>query len=209
MGLAFDFSNVGDPEKIHEGGSKILPGRGMGVIKEWNEYGGVSGKAHELKIEIVAWTDPGSVAQIHKENIFHEDKSGKGWPMKRFTCLSMAAGLFNANDVREWQKQDSKPEIDMGKLVDRPVFLELVKQMKDGKETGYIEIGQIGMAIYHIKDARCKDWPRNHGIWNANAAKVGDWIETAKAAAPAAKAQTQTAKSTNAAASVDALFGNV
>lgn len=202
MGLAFDFSNVGDPGKIHDGGLKILPGRGMGVIKEWNEYAGAGGKAHELKIEIVAWTDPQSVAQTHRENIFHQDNTGKGWPMKRMTCLCMAAGLFNSSDVRQWQAQGSTPEIDMSKLIERPVYLELVKQMKDGKETGFIELGQIGLAIYHIKDPRCKDWPKNQAIWNAAAAKVGDWVETAKAAPPKQQAA-------SAGAVVDALFGNV
>ena len=203
MGLAFDFSNVGDPEKIHDGGTRAKPGRGMVVIKKWSEYTGAKGQAHELELEIVAWTDKDSVAVTHTENIFHTDKSGKGFPMKRLTCLSMAAGLFNANDVKQWQAQGSQPEIDMSKLVDRPVMIELIEEpdQNDATKT-WIRIGNFGLAIYHIKDPRCKDWPRNTQIYNMNAAKVGDWVETAKAAPPKQQAA-------SAGAAVDALFGNV
>jgi len=203
MGLAFDFSNVGDPEKIHDGGTRAKPGRGMVVIKKWSEYTGAKGQAHELELEIVAWTDKDSVAVTHTENIFHTDKSGKGFPMKRLTCLSMAAGLFNANDVKQWQAQGSQPEIDMTKLVDRPVMIELIEEpdQNDATKT-WIRIGNFGLAIYHIKDPRCKDWPRNTQIYNMNAAKVGDWVETAKAAPPKQQAA-------SAGAAVDALFGNV
>lgn len=206
MALAFDFSNVGDPEKIHDGGgTRAKPGRGMAVIKRFSEYTGAKGQAHEVDFEIVSWTDKDSVAVIHTENIFHTDKTGKGFPMKRITCLAMAAGLFNANDVKQWQAAGSQPEIDMTKLTDRPVFIELIEEAdQNDSSKKYIRVGNIGLALYHIKDPRCKDWPKNQAIWNAAAAKVGDWIETAKAAPPK-----QQAANKSAAASVDALFGNV
>ncbi len=79
MGLGFDFSNVpDDPTKIQDGGGdRPTPGRGMVLISEFNEYGGAKGQAHEVVMEIVAWTNSQDVAKVHKENIFHKDNTGK------------------------------------------------------------------------------------------------------------------------------------
>ncbi len=186
MGFEFDFSQVPeDPTKIQDGnGDRVTPGKGMAIITAWNEYGGAKGQAHELELEIVAWSKPADVAKTHKENIFHKDKTGKGFPMKRMTCLAMAAGLFTANDVKAWKAAGTAPEIDMQKLVGRPIMIELVEVIDEKDATKkYINIGNIGLAFYHIKDKRIDAWPKNLTIYHANAHKVGDWITETKPAA--------------------------
>lgn len=186
MGFEFDFSQIpDDPTKIQDGnGDRVSPGRGMALITSWNEYGGAKGQAHELELEIVAWTVPADLGKRHKENIFHKDSTGKGFPMKRITCLSMAAGLFNANDVKQWKASGSLPQIDMNKLVGRPIMIELIEEPdKNDATKKYIRIGNIGLAFYHIKDSRVKGWPMNQSIYNMNAAKVGEWITETKPAA--------------------------
>lgn len=196
MGLDFDFDQCPeDPSKIQDGGGdRPTPGRGMVLITEWNEYTGAKGKAHELVYEIVAWTNPGDIAKQHKENIFHTDTTGKGFPMRRLTCLAMAAGLFNALDVIAWKKAGTKPQIEMSNIIGRPIMIELIEEPDEKNPTKtYIRVGGIGLAMYHIKDPRVKGWPVNQTIFNQNAAKVGDWVaetkkETRKPAAAAAGA---------------------
>ena len=205
MGFEFDFSQVPeDPTKIQDGnGDRVTPGKGMAIITAWNEYGGAKGQAHELELEIVAWSNSQDIAKTHKENIFHKDSTGKGFPMKRMTCLAMAAGLFTANDVKAWKAAGTAPEIDMQKLVGRPIMIELIEETdKDNATKKYIRIGNIGLAFYHIKDKRIEAWPKNQTIFNANAHKVGDWITETK---PAAK--TEKPAATAAAASAADPFG--
>ena len=205
MGFEFDFSQVpDDPSRIQDGnGDRVTPGKGMAIITAWNEYGGAKGQAHELELEIVAWSNSQDIAKTHKENIFHKDSTGKGFPMKRMTCLAMAAGLFTANDVKAWKAAGTAPEIDMQKLVGRPIMIELIEETdKDNATKKYIRIGNIGLAFYHIKDKRIEAWPKNQTIFNANAHKVGDWITETK---PAAK--TEKPAATAAAASAADPFG--
>lgn len=183
MSFEFDFSNVpDDPSKIQDGnGERVSPGRGMALITAWNEYGGAKGQAHELELEIVAWSNQADIAKVHKENIFHKDSTGKGFPMKRMTCLAMAAGLFNANDVKAWKVAGTQPTVDMQKLVGRPIMIELIEEPdKNDASKKYIRIGNIGLAFYHIKDKRVDAWPKNSNIFNQNALKVGDWITETK-----------------------------
>jgi hypothetical protein len=105
----------------------------------------------------------------------------------------MAAGLFTANDVKAWKAAGTAPEIDMQKLVGRPIMIELVEVIDEKDATKkYINIGNIGLAFYHIKDKRIESWPKNQNIFNANAHKVGEWITetkpvTAKTEKPPAK----------------------
>lgn len=194
MAFEFDFSQVPeDPTKIQDGnGDRVTPGRGMALITAWNEYGGAKGQAHELELEIVAWSNTQDVAKTHKENIFHKDSTGKGFPMKRMTCLAMAAGLFTANDVKAWKAQNSAPEIDMEKLKGRPIMIELVEEAdKNDATKKYIRIGNVGLAFYHIKDKRVDAWPKNQNIFNAKAHMVGDWITETKPAAASSTAKTE------------------
>jgi hypothetical protein len=189
MSFEFDFSSVpDDPSKIQDGnGERVTPGRGMALITAWNEYGGVKGQAHELELEIVAWSHQADIAKVHKENIFHKDSTGKGFPMKRMTCLALAAGLFNANDVKSSKASGTQPAVDMQKLVGRPIMIELVEEPdKNDASKKYIRIGNIGLAFYHIKDKRVEAWPKNTNIFNQNALKVGEWITETK---PVAKTE--------------------
>ena len=183
MALNMDFSNIpDDPSKIQDGnGERCTPGLGMALITGFHEYGGAKGMAHEVELEIVAWTNAVDVAKTHKENIFHKDTTGKGFPMKRLTCLAMAAGLFNANDVKAWKAAGKGPDLDMEKAVGRPIMIELIEEPdKDNSARTYIRIGNIGLAFYHVKDARVKDWPKNKTIYNRCAADVGEWITETK-----------------------------
>lgn len=193
MALTLDLGNIGDPTQIHSGGNRPAPGRGMALITGWSEYTGVNGKAHELELEIVAWTAPDSVGKRHTENIFHQDNTGKGFPMKRMTCLAMAAGLFNANDVEQWKRQGVMPEVDFQQLVGRPIMLVLIEEPdKDDKNKTYMRVGEIGLAFYHIKDAKTKDWPKNQGLMNRHAAEVGEWVAASSGAKAPASAHTPT-----------------
>ncbi len=191
MSLSFDFSQTpDDPTKIHEGGgSRPSPSRCMVVITKFDQFGGANGSAHVLEYEIVASTVPDDVGKTHDELIFHQDKTGKGWPMRRMTCLGMVTGLFNANDVKRWKDTGTNPDIDMTKIVGRPMMIELVEE-QDANKPGktYIKIGGIGLAMYHLLDPRVKDWPKNASLYNRLANTVGQWIVSeSKAAAPAAK----------------------
>jgi hypothetical protein len=183
MAFEFDFSNVPeDPTKIQDGnGDRVTPGKGMALITAWNEYGAANGQAHELELEIVAWSNSQDIAKSHKEKIFHKDSTGKGHPMKRMTCLAMAAGLFTANDVKKWKAAGSAPEIDMTKLAGRPIMIELIEEVDQKDATKkYIKIGNIGLAFYHVKDKRVEAWPKNQNIFNSKAHLVGDWITETK-----------------------------
>jgi len=193
MAFDFDFSQVPeDPTKIQDGnGDRVTPGKGMAQITAYTEYGGAKGQAHQLELEIVAWSNNADIAKTHKENIFAKDTTGKGFPMKRMTCLAMAAGLFTANDVKAWKAAGESPAIDMQELVGRPIMVELVEEADQNDATKkYIRVGNIGLAFYHIKDPRIAAWPKNQNIFNANAHIVGDWITDAK---PPAKTETKKA----------------
>lgn len=210
MSFDFDFSQIpDDPTKIHQGGNRPVPGHGMVMITKWSEYTGAKGKAHELEFEIVAWNEPSSVARVHTENIFHQDTTGKGFPMKRMTALAMAAGLFNARDVAAWKAAGKAPQIDMQKLVGRPIMVELIEEKDQNDATkSYIRIGNIGLAFYHIRDPKVKDWPKNQALWNAHATTVGEWVTELKPASqPTATKKQEPAAAV--AAGVDDPFGNV
>jgi len=160
----------------------------MVMITGWTEYGGANKQAHVLEFEICAWTAPNDVGKTHTENFFHTDRTGKGHPQKRFTCLAMAAGLFTAKDVKQWKAVGATPEIDMSKLVGRPIMIELVEQ-PDATDANkkYLNIGGYGLAMYHIKDDRVKEWPKRQSVFNQCAAMVGDWVSDKPTAPPAAK----------------------
>lgn len=202
MAIRVDFSKAPDSAShIHDGnGDRVSPGRGMATIKQFNEDGGAKGLAHELVLEIVAWTTDGDRAKVHKENIFTSDESGKGWPMRRLIALALASGLFSQADYAEFKKNDAAPDLDFSKVIDRPIMIELIEEArkKDPSKLD-IKIGNAGLGFYHIKDPKVATWPKNPGIFNQNAAIVGDWTTEKKATEkPATKA---------AAASDDAFAG--
>lgn len=184
----FDFSQIpDDPARIHDAGGRPSPGKGMAVIRAWEEYGGANGKAHKLSMEIVAWSTPADVGKSHEHLIFYQDTTGKGFPMRQMACLSMAAGLFTAADVRRWKAEGERPQIDMSKLVGRPIMIELIEE-PDQKDPAkkYIRIGNIGLGFWHCTDSKTKDWPKDIRTLNAAAALIGQWDAPANAK-PAAK----------------------
>lgn len=186
MALQLNAGDIKDPFNPQGGGDRPKPGHGLVVIKEFNEYGGASGKAHEMVCEIVAWTDEESVTMFHKENIFHADNTGKGFPTKRLNCIAMAAGLYNAKDAAAAKEAGTELEFDGEKLIGRPVFMQLVEVPDQNDKTrSYINVGGIGLAIYHIMDPRCSDWPTIQGIINRAAAAVGEWVAKEGAVKPA------------------------
>jgi len=177
VNIQLDLTNIGDPDNIHAGGERPKAGRGMIVFTGFEEFGAVNGKAHKVDIEIVAWTDPDCVAMTHSISIFYEDRTGKGHPQKVMTALGMAAGLFNARDLNQWKAAGQMPDIDFSQIVGRPAMLQLVEEPdKDNPAKTYINVGSYGKGYYHIKDPRVKDWPKNEGIFNSHAAKVGDFV---------------------------------
>lgn len=181
--MDFNFDGIpDDPTKIQDGnGTRPKPGRGMVLITGWNEYGGAKGKAHELEFEIVAWTNKDDIGKQHSENIFHADTTGKGFPMKRLTTLAMAAGLLRPSLIKEAKAKRLTVELDMKNLVGRPIMLELVEEPdKDKPEKTYIRVGNIGLGMYHCKDKRVAEWPKNAQLLAANSALIGEWeTETA------------------------------
>ena len=185
MAIRVDFSKAPDSAShIHDGnGDRVTPGRGMAIIKEFNEDKNLNGyMAHEVILEIAAWSVDADRAKVHKESIFLSDDSKKGWPMRRLIALALASGLFSQSDYAEFKKNDATPDLDFSKVIGRPIMIELTEEArkKDPSKTD-IKIGNAGLGFYHIKDTKCKDWPKNAGIYNQNAAIVGDWSTEKKA----------------------------
>ena len=75
-----------------------------------------------LELEIVAWSARRRREVSHGKHL-PQGFTGKGFPMKRMTCLAMAAGLFTANDVKSW-KAAGRPRDRHAKLVGRPIMIE-------------------------------------------------------------------------------------
>jgi hypothetical protein len=189
MSFDFDFSVIPeDASRLQEGNAdRANPGRGMAIIRRWVEYGAVNGQAHNLELEIVAWTTPSDVGKIHEESIFHQDKTGKGHPMKRITTLAMAAGLFTPVDVARWKAERTNPSIDMQAMINRPIMIELTME-PDQRDPAkkYLRIGNIGLGFWHCQDPRTKDWPKSPTVLNRSAAVIGPWVTpTQTTAAPA------------------------
>ena len=187
MSFEFDLSNVPeDPSRIQDGDTeRPTPGRGMAVIREWVEYGAVNGQAHKLALELVAWTTPTDVGKFHNESIFHQDRSGKGHPMRRMIALAMAAGLFTPADVARWKQERKNPSIDMQAMVNRPIMIELAEEpdQKDPSKK-YLRIGNIGLGFWHCQDPRTKDWPKNASVLNRSLSVIGQWVVPTSTAAP-------------------------
>ena len=192
----FDFSQIpDDPTRIHDAGGRPSPGKGMAVIRGWDEYAGANTKAHKLTLELVAWSTPADVGKTTEQNIFHTDTTGKGFPQRQMTCLAMAAGLFTAADVRRWKAEGERPSIDMHKMIGRPIMIELVEET-DNRDPAkkYIRIGNIGLGVWHCTDSKTKDWPKCVRTLNAATALIGQWDAPATTRAAAKPAPAPTTK---------------
>jgi hypothetical protein len=178
MSLDFDFSSLPeDVSRIHDAGgnTRPTPGKGMAVITAFDEYG-MKGTGHKLVLEIVAWSTPADVGKTHEQALWIEDRTGKGHPMRVMTCLAMAAGLFNASDVKRWKAEGVRPQIDMNKLVGRPVMIELIEEPdQNNPSKKYLKIGNIGLGYWHCTDNKTRDWPKDAKILNSAAAIIGQW----------------------------------
>ena len=195
MSFEFDFSVLPeDPSTIHDSSDRPTPGKGMALIKNWQEYTGKSGNTHTLTLEILAWSNPRDVGKQHTQLIWLSDKSGKQFYMKILSCLAMAAGVFTPADVAEWKRRNERPFIDMSKIIGRPIMIELVEEADvNDPSKKYIRIGNIGLGYWHCTDAKTKDWPKCARTLNAAAAVIGQWDAPATAK-PAAKPAPAAAK---------------
>jgi hypothetical protein len=181
----FDLSDMPDnPESIGSGGQRATPGRGMAIITGWEEYGGASGKAHKLTVELAAWSTPADVGKTHEENIFHQDTTGKGFPKRRMLSLAMAAGLTSPADYQRAKAEGQALRLDLQQLVGRPIMLELAEEpdQRDPSKK-YIRVANIGLGWHHVNDPKVAAWPKDA----ASLQRLGITATAAPTAAPPAK----------------------
>jgi hypothetical protein len=185
----FDLSDMPEnPDSIGSGGQRATPGRGMGIITGWEEYGGASGKAHKLTVELAAWSTPADVGKVHEENIFHADTTGKGYPKRRMLSLAMAAGLTSPAEYQRAQAEGKALRLDLQQLVGRPIMLELVEEpdQKDPSKK-YIRVANIGLGWHHPADPKVAAWPKDL----QRLQRMGITAATTQAAVPQAKQMTR------------------
>lgn len=190
MAINLDMNNfTGDANTLGQGGGDTpKPGKGMVLITEWNEYGGANGKAHELKFEIVAWSDPDSLTMEWRQNIFHTDTTGKGHPLKCMLALGIAGGLFTAADVDEWKRTKAMPTRDYSRLIDRPIMLVLAEEADNNNAAKKWLRVPYSSTFFHCRDPRVSDWPKNQNMLNAKAALIGEYKPAGSAPAATASA---------------------
>ncbi len=192
-----------DPDKLQTAVGSVQPGKGMALIKGFSMYtggkGAYAGTQHELELEIVAWSDPNCLGATHIEGIWHADKEAEGSDKKKnyaaqIATIVCASGLLKLADLKKMSMQQIDVAEFYAKLVDRPVMIEIAgRPKKDDPTKIYHNIAQYGRAIFHVKDPRCKDWPKNTTIFNANAHRVGEWTTAAKPAAAKSAAPSEPA----------------
>lgn len=186
----FDLSDMPEnPDSIGAGGGqRPTPGRGMAIITGWEEYGGASGKAHKLTVELAAWSTPADVGKTHEENIFHQDTTGKGFPKRRMLSLAMAAGLTSPAEYQRAKANGEALRLDLSKLVGRPIMLELAEEA-DQRDPAkkYIRVANIGLGWHHPADPKVAAWPKDL----QRLQRMGITATTAPAAVPQAKPVTR------------------
>lgn len=173
------------PDDPHSGsGGRATPGKGLVVCTGFEEFGGADGKAHKLTFEIAAWTDKECVGSEHSENIFHQDRTGKGWPKRRMLVLALATGIISQAEYAAAKAQDATIDLDFSKINGRPMKVVLIEQAdKDDASKTYINVGGAGIAMYHIDDPKCKNWPTIAAVENKARSVVGKWVDPKTVAA--------------------------
>lgn len=173
MGLQIDLSQTGEPEKLHDQPGRVEPGCGMALIQKFEEYT-QGGSAHDIHLEIVAWTVPDEVGKVHQQSLWMTDRSGKGWPMKVLTNLAIASGLWTADQVRQMQQSGNYGEFDPQEMVGRPVMVRLVEE-PDNRDPSkvYVKIGGVGIDVFNLNDPKAADFPRHAGLFNQWSPKIG------------------------------------
>lgn len=194
MGLNLNLSRVkGDMDSLKNTAFKETPpGRGMVLVKSFKEYGHAKTGAHELTLEIVAWTNPEGVGVEHNELLFpdkgdtEEDRCAA-----RLIKIAIATGMITPKEAEDARNGSGELDLDFATgLPGRPMFVEIVKRKgKDDKE--YCNVGEGGFAFYHCKDSRCSDWPKHTALINQNGHLIGEWEPLKKDATPATKPATK------------------
>ena len=191
MGITLNVDDC-DPEKIHDSGGWPNPGHGMVLITNWDEFGGANSQAHVLHFDIAAWSNQEDVGKSYKENFFFEDKTGKGHPNRRFMALAVAAGLITVEELKAAREKKVSPDIDFSKLIGRPIMVVL--EHAEGKK--FLNVGEIGLAMYHIHDPKIATWPKNTGLVAQKTALVGNPFANTKKASAATQQPKQTTQQT-------------
>lgn len=187
MGLNLNLSKVkGNMDELKNNMFKETPpGRGMVLVKEFREYGHANTGAHELVLELVAWTTPEGVGVEHTELIF-PDKGDREEDQcaARLLKIAIATGMITPRQAEDARTGAGELDLDfVTALPGRPLMVEVIKRKgKDNKE--YCNIGEGGFAFYHCRDAKTKDWPKHQAIINQSGATIGEW-EPLKKDAPA------------------------
>lgn len=194
MALKLNLNRIkGDMDSLKNTGFHDIPaGRGMVRVTEFSEYTFTKGKnpGHELKLELVAWTNPEGVGQEHKEILFVDDGSREDdLCAAKLMKIAIATGLITPAQAEAARQGNGEIELDLvASLPDRTMFVEIIKRKdKDGQKE-YTNVGEGGFAYYHLKDPRCADWPKHTMMFNQSLALVGEWEPLKKDAKDAAAA---------------------
>ena len=131
-----DTSQIGDPNDIHNQPGRVEPGCGMAMVTLFEGYADGQ-NAHDISIEIVAWTDNEQVGKIHRERVFLNDNSGKGWPQKVLTNWGLATGMFTADHVRECQAKNQFAKFTPDKMIGVPVMVRIIEEPDRDNPTKY------------------------------------------------------------------------
>lgn len=199
MALKLNLNRIGgDMDSLRGPSSDVPAGRGMVVVKDFTEHvSRGSAVGHELCLEIVAWTDPAGVAQIHKEFIFVDDgKRDEDQCAARLMRAAIACGMLTPAQAEAAKKGQGEIDLDLTAAIGRPLFVEIVKR-KDKKDVERTGVAEFGYAYFHVKDPRCADWPKHSMLLNQSLALVGEWEPLKKDAKDAAAMKSKPAASAN------------
>jgi hypothetical protein len=189
MALSLDLKNIDNFNDVKSGGFQKTPvGRGLVRCNSFGEFSGNKG-AHELKFEIIAWSDPSAIGMEHQENIFPPDPgSDKDYCTPKLLRLAIATGVITPKQAEDVKSGIGEVEIDLvGALPGRLMFTEIAANADKKDATKfYHNVADFGNAYFHIHDPRVAGWPTNQGVLNAQAALVGKWEPTTTSAPGAA-----------------------
>lgn len=189
MALSLNLAKIDDFNDVKAGGfKKVPPGRGLVRCNSFGERSSRNG-AHEVKFEIIAWSDPSAIGMEHTENIVpYDGYSEKDFETPRVLRLAIATGIITPKEAEDAKDEDKELNIDfVGCLNGRLMFVE-IEASPDKKDPNkvYSNVGNFGTAYFHIYDPRVAGWPTNQGVLNAQAALVGKWEPTTTSAPGAA-----------------------
>jgi len=189
MALSLNLREIENFNDVKSGGFQKTPvGKGLVRCNSFSEFSGHKG-AHELKFEIIAWSDPSAIGMEHHENIFPPDPgSDKDYCTPKLLRLAIATGIITPKQAEDVKSGTGEVEIDLvGALPGRLMFTEIAANADKKDATKfYHNVGDFGNAYFHIHDPRVAGWATNQGVLNAQAALVGKWEPTTTSAPGAA-----------------------